>query len=216
MRLWPKSLKWRTTLLTLLGLVAVGGTVGYVWWRPIGGCVSNQMQIWKDRDSAHPVTRGLARGEIRAGSSVDELIAAHPPKRVERHGRFMDLRYADGPTVTAMDGKLILAQLGWCSHSTIYFNRLSLAEEKEWSASSSAEYDRQIEEKMLSHGSVGGLMGFVEYHHRYRELAHPPPYPEQPWEAEQADPHRAAGGVMAFMPYSTRFRDVIAGTANEP
>jgi len=179
MRLWPRSLKWRTILLTLLGLVAIGGTAGYVWWRPIGGYISNQIAIWKDRDDAHPVTRGLARGEIRAGMSVEELIATHPPKCVDRHGRFADVRYADGPTLTAMDGKLVLAQLGWCSHSTIYFNTLSATEEKEWSDSSSAEYDRKIEEKMNAHGSVGGLMGCAAYDWQLRELAYPPPYLEE-------------------------------------
>lgn len=216
MRLWPKSLKWRTILFTLVGLTAVIGTAGYIWWRPISRYVSNQLQIIHERDNAHPVTRGLARGEIRAGSSLDELIAAYPPKRVQRFGRFADVDYKDGPSLIAVDGNLVFARYGWCSHATIFFNHFSPALEQEYSSSSSAEYDRQIEEKMLSHGSVGGLMGFVEYHWRFRELAHPPPYPEELWEAEAADPHRAVGGVTADMPYSTRFRDVVAGPVNEP
>jgi hypothetical protein len=215
MRLWPRSLKWRTILLTLLGLVAVGGTAGYVWWRPIRGYVSNQMEIWKDRDSEHPVTRGLARGEIRAGSSVEELIATHPPKRVARHGRFVDVTYADGPCLTAMDGKLVLAYLGWCSQSTVYFNHLSPAEEREWSDSSSAELDRRIEEWKNLHGAVGGLMGCVEFDRRLKKLANPDPYPEDLWETESADPHRSVGGVAAFMPHCPRFHDVVAGPAEE-
>src|SRR5262245_29097945 len=107
MPLLPRSLKWRTILLTLLGLAAVLGPVGYFYWRPMCGYVQNQLQIIHERDSAHPVARGLARGEIRAGMSVEELIVTHPPKRVTRHGRFVDVDYEHGPDLIAMDGKLV-------------------------------------------------------------------------------------------------------------
>jgi hypothetical protein len=215
MRVWPKSLKGRTILLTLLGLMGVIGTAGYVWWRPIRGYVHNQLQIIRERDSDDPVVRGLARGEIRAGSSLDDLIAAHPPKRVERFGRFADVYFANGVMVIAVDGKLVFAREGWCSHCTVFFNHFTPADSQEYESCSAANHDRQVEEWKNAHGAVGGFAGCVEYWAPLRNLANPDPYTEQPWEAEQADPHRAAGGVIAYMPYCQPFRTAAEAPADD-
>lgn len=109
MRLLPRSLKWRTRLLTLLGLAGVIGTALYVWWRPITGFVSQRVatvEFWNDPD---PLTRGLARGEFREGSPVDELIAAHPPQHTIVYDRYTQLDYPNGVTVLARDGRLVYA-----------------------------------------------------------------------------------------------------------
>lgn len=215
MRLWPKSLKWRTILLTLLGLMGVIGTAGYVWWRPINRYVYNQLQIMHERDSADPVARGLARGEIRAGSSVDDLIAAHPPKRVDHFGRFTDVTYPNSLTVIAVDGKLTFAQYGWCSHSTIFFNHFTPADAQEYEACAAADHERRMEEARCQHSAVCGVAAMMPHYSPFHKLADPDPYAEQPWEAEQADPHRAVGGVMAYMPYCQPFRTTAEATADD-
>jgi hypothetical protein len=215
MRLWPKSLRGRTNLLTLLGLVAVVGTAGYVWWRPINGYVYHQLRIIRERDSAHPVARGLARGEIRAGSSVDDLIAAHPPKRVDRFGRFADVTYDDCLTLIAVDGKLVFARHGWCSHSTIFFNHFTPADSQEYEACSVAEDARRMEDDRCPHRAVCGVAAMMPNYHPFHMLANPAPYTEQPWDAEQADPHRAAGGVIAYMPYCQPFRTAAEAPADD-
>lgn len=213
MRMWPRSLKWRTILLTLLGLVAIGVTAGYMWWRPIWEHLKWQREMATLRESPHPLTRKLARGEVRPGASIEELLEQYPPVKLWRFGRFTEAHYGNNPDLIAMDGRLVFARSGWGTSGTIVFNTMSPAEEREWSESWSEYYDRRSDGRKAAHGAVGGLMGCVEYDWRLRELANPPPYPEEAWETETADPHRAVGGVTAYMPYSTRFRDVVAAPA---
>jgi hypothetical protein len=215
MPLLPRSLKWRVRLLTLLGLAAVLGPLGYFYWRPVKGYVLNQLAIIRERDDPNPVTRGLARGEIRPGSSVDELEAAHPPKRAYQYGRFRELCYENGPTVTAMDGKLVCAVDGWCSHAILFFNTLTPAEEMEYSASVSSYWDERAEQSKAPHRAVGGVMGYMPCCQPYCDLAYPPP-DEKPWEAEEAAPHRAIGGVTGYMSWCSPYWQLASPELVEP
>ncbi len=216
MRLWPKSLKWRTILLTLLGLVAVGGTVGFVWWREIWDHFNWQKQMATLRESPHPLTRKLARGEVRAGDSINEVMASYPPERVWQIGRFTEAHYGNNPDLIAMDGRLVFARSGWGTPGTIIFKVMSPAEEREWSEGWTAYYDLQIEDWKCRHSALCGVAALLPRYSPYDRLAHPPPYPEELWEAEQADPHRAAGGVMAYMSHCPTFRELAAGPAEVP
>ena len=126
MRLWPKSLKWRTILLTLLALVAVIGTVLYVWWRPITGFVSQRVATVEFWDDSDPLTRGLARGEIREGSQVDELIAAYPPQHTIVYDRYTQLHYQNGVAVLARDGRL--AHACYIPERATFFDSLDVGE----------------------------------------------------------------------------------------
>lgn len=122
MPLLPRSLKWRVRLLTLLGLAAVGGSVWSVFGRKISFSVENQWAIFGLRDDPHPVTRGLARGEIGPHTPIEELIAAHPPDELIRSGRFVTASYYSdrgGTHVVAVDGRVAQARL--CGSQYVYF-----------------------------------------------------------------------------------------------
>lgn len=114
MRLWPKSLKWRTVLLSLLGLV---GVVVSGWWTfrvQINAFVKQQKTLNALRHSPHALDRTVGSGELRVGASVEEFAAAHPPKSRLRHDEYETLRYEgnvrrNSLVVIAVDGVIVFA-----------------------------------------------------------------------------------------------------------
>jgi hypothetical protein len=108
MKLIPRSLKWRTILLTVWVLTSVFGTVWYFYGRDIEQHIARGIGNYRLRDSEDAVVRGFARGEFGPGSSVVELIEKHPPSHVKRWGRFTNVTYED-VFVVAMNGKLLCA-----------------------------------------------------------------------------------------------------------
>lgn len=164
----PRSLKWRTILFTLVGLLSIGLSVWATWGRDIEFAIREQMAIHENqlrirnlREDQDPVMRGLARGEIRAGDSVEELIAAHPPERVARHERYVELEYSFWLKVVAKDGQLVMAVLrgaGACSPSTVFFNHLTANDElaiETWAS------NQRFAERQMCHQAVGGGMALL-------------------------------------------------------
>ena len=114
MRLLPRSLKWRTILLTLLGLIAIGGSVWYTFRADISQFVKQQRQLDRMRKSKSPVDQMIGRGELREGASVAELADAYPPADRIRHDEYETLKYdmkwvRVNLWVIAVDGRVVYA-----------------------------------------------------------------------------------------------------------
>lgn len=161
MRLWPKSLKWRTILLTLLGL---GGsaTVAYLLNRTaVDGWVTGvqkQIQaaeIRQDRlgiskNSPHAPIRDLGNGLFRRGSSADEWFAKHPPARRRQHDEYVAATYEEGGlTVIARDGRLVFARSTLCE----YFGFASEADDEAYQES----HARWLQEYFSARAAVVGV-----------------------------------------------------------
>lgn len=155
MRLIPKSLKWRTLLLTAWALAVVFGTIWYFHGGDIKRYVNRHRENYRLRDHDDPVIRGLARGEIGPGASIDEFIATHKPKRVLRHGRFVEVGH-QSVVLVAMDGKLISAYYG----GHIFFYQLSEADELAHLASRSNFFEQERQAWRDRHAAVAGF-GFL-------------------------------------------------------
>jgi hypothetical protein len=114
MPLVPRSLKWRTILLTLLGLIAVGVSGWWTFRADVTAYIKLQQTLAKFRDSTQPIDRAVGGGGIRAGMPVDEWADAFPPKYRFRHDEYQTLRYdasarREKMTVIAVDGKVVFA-----------------------------------------------------------------------------------------------------------
>jgi len=116
MRLWPKSLKWRTILLTLFGLLSVLVSVGVFCGRDIYRAVRQHAGNFELRDDPDPIVRALARGEIHSGSDIEEVKAKYPPKHETRIAEFVQFEYPGpqgyqhGPHIIAVNGRLAFAR----------------------------------------------------------------------------------------------------------
>lgn len=201
------TLKRRTLLLTGWALAIVLGTAWYAFGPRVARVVAQYRETLRLRDSDDPVVRALARGEIGPGTSVEELIEKYPPKKVRQYGRFVDVRY-DRPDLIAMDGKLVFAKFGSCSQAHIFFDRLTEADERAYSASVTTYYDQQFQEWKAAHSAAGGVMGWASCFTPLRELANPPPTEEERMLAEQIDPHNAVVGVAGYLPWCSPYREV--------
>jgi hypothetical protein len=114
MRLLPRSLKWRTVLLTLLGLVAVGVSGWWTFRTQISAYVKQQQTLDKLRRSPHAIDRAVGSGELRVGMSVDEFAATHPPRDRLQHDEYDTLSYEgnhrrDSIRVIAVNGRIVFA-----------------------------------------------------------------------------------------------------------
>ncbi len=114
MRLIPRTLKWRTILLTLLGLVAVGVSLWWTFRAEINAFVKRQQLLDKMRNCRHTFDNALGNGELREGMPVEEWVAAHPPKSRFRHDQYESLIYEgsarrDSLCVIAIDGVIVFA-----------------------------------------------------------------------------------------------------------
>lgn len=170
MRYFPQSAKWRTILLTLWALVATMGTVWYFHGLEIKWYVARQVSIYRLRDSEHPVTRMIARGELQRGTGLEEVIAAHPPERVRHYGGITVATYADGLVLTALRGKVVQAVHGWCSRALVFFACTPLER-----AEYDAHYSRWWRSPLQARAAVLGVAatGFIR-----DGLADSPSFPE--------------------------------------
>lgn len=186
MRLIPRTLKWRAILLTLLGLVAVGGTVGYVWWQPIREYIHNQSAIARLREDPDPLTRALARGEVRAGTSVADLTTTYTPVDVIRSGRYTQFSYPNGLTILAKDGRLAYA-IHW-GEGAVFFDTMEAGEFSDFlrgylqdqnteSRLSDAQRDWHRSDTDSSHSAVAGVAGYTSTANWFRERASLPDRP---------------------------------------
>lgn len=149
MRLWPKSLKWRTILLTILVVASSCGVTCLLkpslvddWVFPARKWVEYQLErqerIDRLKESEHAFHRDLARGEFGRGSSADEWFAKHPPTECMRHDNYITAYYANVnmyivQVVIAQDGKLIQAYCG--PTHTEFFTFRTKADENDYADS---------------------------------------------------------------------------------
>ncbi|MCU0704946.1 MAG: hypothetical protein MUF18_13295 [Fimbriiglobus sp.] len=134
------SLKWQTLLLTLLGVIAI---VVSVWWTYRGQIrtfAQRQQTLAALRSSPHAIDRDLGVGRIRVGMTVDELVAAHPPKSRTRHDDYDTLIYdgnhrRDSLRVIAVDGVVVYAGGTSERPSEQFAGGLSRGEEAAYTAS---------------------------------------------------------------------------------
>lgn len=164
MRLFPKSLRWRVILLTLLGLTAIGVSVWATFGRAIEAAVRRQLVLLALRDDPHPVTRGLARGEIGPHTSIEELIAAHPPDDLRRSGRYVRATYRSRRGVThvvAVDGRPAAAMhWGWFEEGATFFDHMTPDENNPfYPMTMDAEWSREVRDYYLAHAALGGVAG---------------------------------------------------------
>lgn len=136
MRLWPKSLKWRAILLTML-VTASSLSVACVlnlstvagWANTARHWVEDQHDRQKKIDqlkhSEHAFHRDLARGEFGRGSSAEEWFAKHPPSWCARHDNYITAFYETeeriDQVVVAQDGKLVSAHISWTLYDFFTF-----------------------------------------------------------------------------------------------
>jgi hypothetical protein len=129
MPLLPRSLKWRTILLTLLGLFAVGVSAWWTFRVRVSAFVSQQFALARLRNGDDPVAREFARGRFAPDTPLDELLAEHPSPDVLRYDRYTLVMYEPGGVaVLAVDGRVRKANTrgpGW--HS--FFDTLTPAEQ---------------------------------------------------------------------------------------
>lgn len=136
MRLWPKSLKWRAIVLTLIVTASSCGVTcllnpsmvdewvftARVWMR---NQLERQERIDRLKESEHASLRDLARGEFGRGSTADEWFAKHPPTWCVRHDNYITAYYARDEEiileVIAQDGELIHAHIGYTYYDFFTF-----------------------------------------------------------------------------------------------
>jgi hypothetical protein len=148
MRLWPKSLKWRAILLTLLVTASNCGVTCLLnpsmvddWIFPARVWMRNQLErqerIDKLKESEHAFHRDLALGEFGRESSADKWLAKHPPTVCARHDNYITALYERNEytilVVNAQDGKLVHAHCG--PTHTDFFTFRTKADENAYSDS---------------------------------------------------------------------------------
>jgi hypothetical protein len=140
MPLLPRSLKWRTILLILLGLIAVGVSAWWTFRADITAYIKLQQQLARFRDSTQPIDRAVGNGGIRVGMPVDEWVAAYPPKCRIRHDEYETLSYDANArrgrmTVIAVDGVIVFAGTNEDSVEGSFAGRLSADQVADYRAS---------------------------------------------------------------------------------
>lgn len=223
MPLLPRSLKWRVRLLTLLGLAAVLGPLGYVSWQPLQKYLREERERERDRNSNDPLTRAMGRGQIRAGTTTDELVAFQSPLQHWRHDQYETLNSGKegdfgGIRVVAVEGRLVSAYVIGSFEGHVFFDTMSPEQDQDYKASRTRYFHERNEQSKAPHRAVGGVTGTVSCWSPYRELADPPPKPsdEKPWEAEEAAPHRAVGGVTGYMSWCSPYWQLASPELVEP
>jgi len=78
----------------------------------------------------HPVWEDYNFGRVRAGDSVDDVIARTNPITMERKGRWVVLGYQSvgnftGITAAAYDGKMVFACAWSCCWTRLFFDKLT-------------------------------------------------------------------------------------------
>lgn len=137
-----RSRKWRAAVVVWLLAAACVGSALYHFWPEVDRLLDREARRRRHLRSHDPVCRDLAAGRFAEGSSVEDLIAAHPPERVVRAGPYTMVRYkptfryngpSGGATLVAKNGGLVSAEVGWTGPDHLnLFNRMSRADEFEF------------------------------------------------------------------------------------
>ena len=128
-----RSRKCRTATLTFTIIGVFAGGFAYRNFDILGNYFDHAMRDLQYSFGPDGARKDLARGRFRAGDSVDDLIATHPPDRITRGGRYTHLRYAppfsfDATTVLARDGTLAWAGAYSCAYGHVFFDELNVNE----------------------------------------------------------------------------------------
>lgn len=161
MRPRPRTLKWKVMLFTLWAVAVTLGTVWYFHGNAVRKHVVRWVENLRLQGSEDAVVRGLAGGRFGPGASVEEFIAAHPPLRVIRHGRFTEVFYYR-LEVLAMDGKLVYAVYSKTPPGHVFFENLTTADQRAYQASvpggAAQHWQWRIEVQDARH-AAGGAAG---------------------------------------------------------
>lgn len=150
----------RVALVTLGVLTLSGGLTLHRNWRDVDRYLARQRRYLHFSNGPDGLYKDLYGGRIKAGDSVDELIATHPPKDVIRTDRYTVVLYGgcfEGVTVVAKDGRLASAAIGSCTFGDVFFNTLTPDEEATVYAAFEAERDRQLEARKAAELAVAGF-----------------------------------------------------------
>lgn len=84
----------------------------------------------------HPAWSDYHFGRIRAGADIEEVIRQTKPAIVERHGRWVTIRYhepgsSSGLAAHAYDGELLIAYASSCAWVRLFFDELSEVQSQE-------------------------------------------------------------------------------------
>src|SRR5205807_1872200 len=87
----------------------------------------------------HPVWRDYHNGRIRAGDSVEKIIAETEPIQVDQDNRWVVLNYQGigyytGITAIAYDGQMVAAYAWSCAWTRQFFDVMSEVERAEFPA----------------------------------------------------------------------------------
>ena len=114
---------------------------------------------------SQPVVRGLARGSIREGQPVDEVVARYGPFDVETVGRYQLLSAPragfsfEGWGILARDGKLVHAVWYTCTAHVTYFDALLADEHRDCWEQVQAHRDRVREDRHRARMAAAGAAG---------------------------------------------------------
>ncbi|MBI1367498.1 MAG: hypothetical protein GC162_02470 [Planctomycetes bacterium] len=120
--------RWVRWFATAAGLICIAGLVA-AW----------HLRIWSWHDyrvyramgrECPAVWRDLHAGRIVAGQSLDEVIAATHPIRIDRFGPFAQLEYQPrtnftGVAITAMNDRIVSAAAYSCTWQWTFFDTLT-------------------------------------------------------------------------------------------
>jgi hypothetical protein len=88
------------------------------------------------RNFGEPILRGLARGDIKPGDSIEALAKAYPDYTFSRSGVYAVLSRSNGfggTSLIAKDAKLVYASTCSCTYHDEFFNTTT---KEEWDACS--------------------------------------------------------------------------------
>jgi hypothetical protein len=127
--------------LAVVSAVAGNALIAFCWWHNVWS-----LDAWTAyrgmEHERHPDWRAYHFGRIRAGDSVDEVLARTRPDAVEHRGRWTFLKYP-GMGAAAYDGRMVYAQALSCCWTRIFFDELTDAQCRESFGRSRAAVDAE-------------------------------------------------------------------------
>jgi hypothetical protein len=127
----------------VLGLLPAGGALVLLAF-----CLTHQVWsvggwlVYRAMDhECDPVWRDYHFGRIRAGDSVEDVIAKTAPDKVDRNGRWVTLHYSKdnetggvsltGLTAISYDGRMVFAAASSCTWVRLFFDEMTDAQSRE-------------------------------------------------------------------------------------
>lgn len=153
-----------TAILVLYGLAHTRHGSVLLWRLANGTRYESAAVRWYVAVNGDRVERALARGDIHDGQTVDEVVAAYGPFRVETIGRYQRLQLPadglmfEGYGIVGKDGRLAAAAWAHCKGHVVFFNTLSEVEENEFARESAAQRERRYAAEVLARMAAGGSL----------------------------------------------------------